>query len=232
MFCDKSNPNHTSKHANSPTSTYQNQNPNSPNPMNFINNKNNVNKMSAKKIEIGMKALKLNEEIYLSEISTTREEEYKAKKNRKIVDATLFETKIEEMEAVVIPKVRDTSPATLNLPQLYEDVSSNNRLLKMKAKSQRDLNFNFKQFWPVSKNFKISQKPTEDEQFKPSEINDPTKIDQNDKPLSQEKKRPITGASSNVNKYEIDFNEYNSYSATMNKNKTLVHLYEHNTNFE
>jgi len=193
-----------------------------------------------------LKDLRVNEELYLSEISITRDQEIKSNKNRNTIDnykntidstqyITQPKTKIAVIEEFITKsKEREPSPRALNLPQLYEDVSKNNRLMKIHSKSQRDLNFNFKQFWPVSKNFKISNKSKIDqEKIQATPIqNDLTIIDENTKPFSAEKKRPITGASSNVNKYEIDFEEYKNYCANVDKNKTLVHLYEHNTNFE
>jgi len=194
----------TYKNVNTPNSSYKNK-PISPQSYSKGSSKNQTNK-KGKFIEIGIKDLKVNEELYLSEISTTRDEEIK----RKVVDTTQYDagnkTKIEDIEEVLTkPKKRDMSPPALNLPQLYEDVSRNNKLFKMQSKSQRDLNFNFKQFWPVSKNFKIADKTkTGQGEIQAAPIQkDLATIDEN--PKSSENndkniKRPITGASSNVNK--------------------------------
>lgn len=70
------------------------------------------------------------------------------------------------------------------------------------------------QFWPVSKNFKISDKKLSKdldniESFQPANIDHEIKSQKsNDEKVKE--KRPITGASSNINKYEIDFNDYNN----------------------
>lgn len=92
------------------------------------------------------------------------------------------------------------------------------------------------QFWPVSKNFKISDKKISKElentdNFQPSNMDIEVKSQKSNDDKVKEK-RPITGASSNVNKYEIDFNDYNNFSNSKNKHTTLTHLYEHNSNYE
>lgn len=201
MFGDQ-NPNKTQKNVNTPNSSYKHK-PISPHSNSKGSSKNQTNK-KGKFIEIGIKDLKVNEELYLSEISVTREEDLK----RKVVETTQYDasdkTQIQGMEEVLNkPRKRDMSPPALNLPQLYEDVSRNNKLLKMQSKSQRDLSFNFKQFWPVSKNFKIADKTKSDqEKIQAAPIQkDLATIEENPKSNeNNDKKRPITGASSNVNK--------------------------------
>lgn len=128
-----------------------------------------------------------------------------------------FSNQKEVTSKVASPKV--ASPKTLNLPKLYEDVNKNNAMFKKAGKSQRDLNLKFMQFWPVSKNFKIaSKKLSEDEQqenVQPALFGVDELKSQKSNDVKGEK-RPITGASSNINKYEIDFNDYNNYK---NSNK-------------